>query len=361
MKRLAKSAISFGVLILSTLAHAQSNVLLYGIVDTGVAYVTNEGGQHAIAMVGGGGDRPNRIGFRGTEDLGNGLHANFVLENGFNVATGGLGQGGLLFGRQAYVGLSDDRLGEIRLGRQYDLMVDLVPYTAAASGNGGFYSFHLGDLDRLGGERLNNSVQYRTPEFGGLRASAMVSFGGVPGDFNRNSAKSFGVSYQHGGFRIGGAFTSVENFQAGLGIGTSALGVNLTGTPVNAVFDRIDVYGIGAAYQTDKWYLAALFTLSDLHKDGRSAALRAFDIGATYWITPGASAGAALTYYTLDAHRWIVPSASLDYYFSKRTNVYLQVVDMHVNDSGAVAQLFVLPASSSRNQTVVTIGMRQNF
>ncbi|MGU7779316.1 porin [Burkholderia sp. PU8-34] len=361
MKRLDKSSLLFASLIFSMTSYAQSSVTLYGIVDTGVAYVSNEGGRHAIAMVGAGGDRPNRIGFRGTEELGGGLRANFVLENGFNAATGSLGQGGLLFGRQAYVGLGSDWLGEIRAGRQYDFMIDLVPYTSAASGNGGFYSFHLGDLDRLGGERLNNSVQYRSPDLAGFRAGAMFSFGGVPGDFNRNSAKSFGITYQRGGFRMGGAFTSVENFQAGLGIGTTALGVNLTGTPVNAVFDRIDIYGIGAAYQTDKWYAAALFTLSDLHRNGRSAALRALDFGATYWITPAASAGAAVTYYTLDAHRWIVPSASLDYYFSKRTNVYLQVVSMHVNDSGAVAQLFVLPASSGRNQTAVTIGMRQNF
>ncbi|WP_217590218.1 porin [Burkholderia sp. GbtcB21] len=361
MKKHRLSAISFALLISSTASHGQSSVTLYGIVDTGIAYVSNEGGKSAIAMVGGGGDRPNRIGFRGTEALGGGLNANFVLENGYNLATGGLGQGGLLFGRQAYVGLSSERLGELRVGRQYDFMIDLVPYTAAASGNGGFYSFHLGDLDRLGGERLNNSIQYRTPTIAGFRAGAMFSFGGIPGDFNRNSAKSIGITYKNGNFQAGGALTSVENFQAGLGIGTTVLGTNLTGTPVNAVFDRIDVYGAGAAYQADKWTVAALFTLSNLHKDGRSAALRAFDAGATYWISPGASAGAAVTYYTLDAHRWIVPSASLDYYYSKRTNVYLQVVSMHVDDSGAVAQLFVLPASSSRNQTAVTIGMRHNF
>lgn len=352
---------TFVVLITSSIAHAQSSVVLYGIVDTGVAYVSNEGGQRSVAMVGGGGDRPNRIGFKGTEDLGDGLHANFVLENGYNLATGGLGQGGLLFGRQAYVGLSSDRYGEVRLGRQYDFMIDLVPYTAAASGNGGFYSFHLGDFDRLGGERLNNSVEYKTPDLYGFQAGALYSFGGVPGDFTQNSAKSFGFTYKNGGFKMGGAFTSVNNFQAGLGIGTSVLGDNLTGTPVNAIYDKIDVYGLGAGYQMGKLYLASLFTLSDLQKNGHSAVLKAYDFGATYEVMPATYIGAAATYYTMNSNRWFVPSGSIDYYFSKRTNIYLQVVSMHVSGPGAVAQLFVLPASSNRSQTAITVGMRHNF
>lgn len=342
-------------------AQAQSSVEIYGIADTGVAYVSNEGGQSAVAMVGGGGDRPNRIGFRGTEDLGGGLHTNFVLENGYNLATGGLGQGGLLFGRQAYVGLEDDRFGEIRAGRQYDFMIDLVPYSAAASGNGGFYTFHLGDLDRLGGERLNNSVEYRTPSFAGFQAGGLYSFGGVAGNFSQNSAKSIGLTYKNGNFQSGAAYTSVNNFQAGLGMGVTVLGNNLVGTPVNAIYDRIDVYGVGASYQLGKLYMASLFTSSSLHKGGQTAILKAYDVGATYRISPYLFAGAALTYYTLRPNHWIVPSASIDYLFSKRTNLYLQCVSMHVNGPNAQAELFVLPASSSRSQTAVTIGMRHNF
>ncbi|GAB3625970.1 Outer membrane porin protein [Pandoraea terrae] len=354
-------AMAVAGLSLHSTAQGQSRVEIYGIVDSGVAYVSNQGGSSAIAVVGGGGDRPNRIGFRGSEDLGGGLRANFVLENGFNVATGGLGQGGLLFGRQAYVALQDSQLGEIRVGRQYDFMIDLVPYTAAASGNGGFYSFHLGDLDRLGGERLNNSVQYRTPNVAGLQAGVLYSFGGVAGDFSRNSARSFGATYKYGSFQAGAAYTSVNNFQAGLGAGVSVLGNSLVGPPVNANFDRIDVYGAGASYQFDKLYTAALFTSSSLRKGGGSAILRAYDIGATYQVMPATFVGAALTYYTMSPNRWIVPSASVDYDFSKRTNVYLQFVSMHVSGPNAVAELFVLPASASRSQTAITIGMRHNF
>jgi hypothetical protein len=61
----------------------------------------------------------SRWGMRGTEDLGGGLKAIFLLENGFDASTGKLWQGGLEFGRQAWVGLSSARLGTVSLGRQY--------------------------------------------------------------------------------------------------------------------------------------------------------------------------------------------------------------------------------------------------
>ena len=67
----------------------------------------------------------------GKEDLGGGLKAIFVLENGFNVFNGTLGQGGDMFGRQAYVGLSTAQYGTVTLGRQYDSVVDFTGDLAA--------------------------------------------------------------------------------------------------------------------------------------------------------------------------------------------------------------------------------------
>ncbi|MFX5578745.1 porin, partial [Acinetobacter baumannii] len=66
------------------------------------------------------GSFPSRIGFRGTEDLGGGLQALFVLESGFAPDTGAMGQGGRLFGRQSYVGLKSG-WGQIMLGRQLNM------------------------------------------------------------------------------------------------------------------------------------------------------------------------------------------------------------------------------------------------
>lgn len=105
-------------------AHAQSSVTLYGIIDEGFNVNTNVKGQH-LYNLSAGVLQGSRWGLRGTEDLGGGLKAIFVLENGFDENTGKMNQGGLLFGRQAYVGLSSN-YGTVTLGRQYDSVVDYV-------------------------------------------------------------------------------------------------------------------------------------------------------------------------------------------------------------------------------------------
>src|SRR5260370_36937450 len=86
-------------------AHAQSSVTLYGIVDAGFVYNNNSGG-HKLYETRAGNLQGDRWGLRGTEDLGGGLKALFVLENGFNAFNGTLGQKGDEYGRQAYVGLT---------------------------------------------------------------------------------------------------------------------------------------------------------------------------------------------------------------------------------------------------------------
>jgi GBP family porin len=68
----------------------------------------------------------SRWGFRGREDLGDGLTALFVLENGFTIGNGAFSQQGREFGRQAYMGLSSNRYGAVTLGRQYASMADFI-------------------------------------------------------------------------------------------------------------------------------------------------------------------------------------------------------------------------------------------
>src|ERR1700733_12822529 len=119
MGKIGFALLSIG--IISSHAYAQSSVTLYGIIPSGIAYVSNESGHSNVRVISGSQQGP-RIGFRGSEDLGNGLSAIFELENGFNSQTGVLSQGGRLFGRQAYVGLSSAHWGSVMFGRQYDLM-----------------------------------------------------------------------------------------------------------------------------------------------------------------------------------------------------------------------------------------------
>ena len=80
-------------------ASAQSSVTLYGLIDSGITYTNNVGGSGRVALASGN-ISGSRFGLRGTEDLGGGLKAVFVIENGFNVNNGTLGQGGRMFGQQ---------------------------------------------------------------------------------------------------------------------------------------------------------------------------------------------------------------------------------------------------------------------
>jgi predicted porin len=168
--RLAVAVLGFS----SAAAYAQSNVTIYGLVDTGVEYVSHAdaAGHGLFRMPGVSGELPSRLGVRGSEDLGDGLRAIFVTESGFNMQGGELGQGGRLFGRQTFVGL-DGPWGTLSVGRQYSMAF-----------------WVLGDADMLGPDihgigaldnylpnaRSDNTIVYKGT-FKGLTAGASYSFG----------------------------------------------------------------------------------------------------------------------------------------------------------------------------------------
>lgn len=107
-KVIALALVSAG-LIGASAAQAQSSVVLYGVIDAGVSYVNHAavtGGSKSLFKYDDGVAQGSRWGLKGNEDLGGGLSAIFVLENGFNSGTGTLGQGSRMFGRQAFVGLT---------------------------------------------------------------------------------------------------------------------------------------------------------------------------------------------------------------------------------------------------------------
>ncbi len=108
--------------LISAPVFAQSNVTVYGIVDAGMAY--GEHGANEFQGLAGGAVNGNRVGFRGTEDLGNGLKAVFQLEQGFDIGNGTASPGvgtpdrDSVFSRQAYAGVSG-AFGMVSMGRQY--------------------------------------------------------------------------------------------------------------------------------------------------------------------------------------------------------------------------------------------------
>ena len=85
-------------------AHAQTNVTIYGIVDAAFVGENGSSAGHQTKITSGAASA-SRIGFRGTEDLGNGMSAFFTLETGAKIDTGELDAANTIFNRQAFVGI----------------------------------------------------------------------------------------------------------------------------------------------------------------------------------------------------------------------------------------------------------------
>lgn len=177
-------------------AQAQSNVTIYGLLDSFVEVGHN--GQNSVTRVHSGGTGPSRIGFRGTEDLGGGLKAVFTLETGVNVDDGSAAQGGILFGRTAMVGLTGD-FGTVSMGRQYTpLFMTHVLYTmgggtAVGMGWGNAANYFLdGSI-----ARATNSVQYVSPSMSGFVAKVMLSRGENPAPGLGKLGNTYGFSGQY--------------------------------------------------------------------------------------------------------------------------------------------------------------------
>lgn len=180
-------------------AAAQSNVLVYGLVDVGVIHESGRPDGESVTELGSGIQSGSRLGFRGTEDLGGGLSAIFALENGFQADTGTMGQGGLLFGRQAWVGLQGG-FGSVKFGRQYtpiDVMLGQIdPFanlTTAKVSN---------LLVREYAARTDNAIVYATPSFGGFNADVFYGVGEVPGDNSANRFIGGSVGYAAGPLNV---------------------------------------------------------------------------------------------------------------------------------------------------------------
>jgi predicted porin len=186
-----KSLIAMAVLAASGVASAQSTVTLYGLVDAYVGSTKNKltvnGASTSLRQTGvdSGGFNTSRFGFKGSEDLGGGLKANFVLEAGFDASTGASNNYGnpftgttsnATFGRQSWVGLSGG-FGEVKLGKMWTPYDEVKGLGAGAFDSNIFAPANAVWLSNTYQDRPGNAVYYSTPSFGGISAAAMYSFG----------------------------------------------------------------------------------------------------------------------------------------------------------------------------------------
>lgn len=185
----------------SSIAHAQSSVVVYGIVDTSVRYVSsdNAAGQHNIRLDNGAISN-SRYGFRGTEDLGGGNKALFRLEGGFNPDNGTASSAGSLFNRRAYVGLGNS-YGEITLGRQDTPMFALLAdhFDPLTVGNYDTNSWLPAGASLVRG---SNMLKYYG-SFGPVALGVSHSFGEQAGNTRLGTQNSASLQYTAGKLSLG--------------------------------------------------------------------------------------------------------------------------------------------------------------
>ena len=223
-------------LVLGTFASAataQSSVTLYGIVDAWVGQTRNKVGATSAGTSGvieSGGAQASRWGLRGSEDLGGGLRANFVLEQAVSIDTGTITKvsaSDVGFNRTAYVGLTGG-FGELRLGRMLGAFDALRGSTNHLYDSSGFASTGqvwgagttaANGLAAVTGSdylaRGNNTLYYATPMLG--KFSGSVSMSADEGAATATSGpRTLGahVKYQAGPARVGYSYQT-ERYTTG--------------------------------------------------------------------------------------------------------------------------------------------------
>lgn len=164
--------------LLSAPAMADTSVMVYGIADAYVGY--GKTGDNKFTGVNNAGLSGSRLGFRGTEDLGNGLKAVFTLEYALAIDTNeGVGTSGAR-SRQQFIGL-EGAFGFIGLGRQYSPGYFISTYDAAIAAPALSPQALLSNAARSNiiastPARISNSINYKSPTFAGLSLNAIYGF-----------------------------------------------------------------------------------------------------------------------------------------------------------------------------------------
>jgi len=400
------AAVAFAV---ASPAFAQSSVTLYGVIDTGINWTSNAQTASAHSPLGrtGGSQwsmtsgeyRPSRWGLKGTEDLGDGYKGIFTLESGFGVNNGAFQQGGTFLGRQAFVGI-DAPWGTVTLGRQYDSLVDVTNVMQGGTAAGSFAD-HPGDIDNVANNiRVNNSVKFTSKTWRGLYVTGLYGFGGVAGNFGKNSVWSVGTSYSGGPVTLAAGYIHANNpnqsWWGNMANGSST-GNNLstlTGVitnPIDGGFASARTYqvvGLDGQYDFGRTQIGVNYTNTSFQNLGYAgsgnlaltnplgysgtATFNNYMVFARSFVTPTLELGAAYDFLyggrvndKPSAHYHQFNLAAI-YFLSKGTDVYLAAGFMKASGTDSTGQpavpYFILATASNKStQSIVRIGIHTQF
>ncbi|VVD92860.1 Outer membrane porin protein [Pandoraea pneumonica] len=356
------------LLAVASNVQAQSSVQLYGIIDAGLTYFSNLNG-HGTFVANDGAIQANRWGLRGSEDLGDGRRAIFALENGFNLYSGTMVQSGVLFSRQAWLGLQDNALGTVTFGKQYDFFWDnLTQFTMGQLA--GQYSWHPGDFDHLAGTlHINNAIKYTSPNWAGLTLGALYATPSSTVSAGTGRVIAFGAKYANDGLSLGAAYTNTHN--SGVNAPTQAGTTIFPDLPPGpAVLDNIASWGVGGSYRYGPNTTRLLFTSTRFRNGNESVVMNTYEANQIYRWGPAWTFMGGYWYSKMGSQKWQNVTALADYALSKRTDVYAEATWLYAGGGaapvflgGGAAPTFVNGTYTGQgpSSTAVRIGMRHTF
>ncbi|OMG56669.1 hypothetical protein BJN45_03395 [Azonexus hydrophilus] len=354
----------------STAAFAQTNVTVYGIVDMGYinAKANNAGtSKQSFSGIQSGNQMGSRVGFRGTEDLGNGLKALFTLEYGLNADVGAGSWTGTA--RQSFLGLTGN-FGTAVAGRlqnpgynfasKYDVLGAAVwSPVGQLSDNAGL---SISARDGLG--RLDNAVAYISPSFSGLTIIAAHAFGEqvknnpIRGaDTDPQAVWALAAEYTLGDLNVGAVYHKLNDIG-----GTDS---------AQAEHDRAE-YALGASYDFKVVKLSALYQRAS---DDNVGNVRSDDDSTKLWqvgvgVPVGAKGMVEVAYgrykndrdngrADLDAKAWGV---NYEHSLSPRTVAYVGYGRLNNGSNTAFTNLNTgALTSNGKNAAQFGLGMRHSF
>lgn len=376
MKQYILLCTALGTIGMTSQAFADpSSVTLYGVLDESIQYIHNVNGQHYQFGLQSSNWYTNRWGIKGEEDLGGGLTALFKLESAFDLNTGSAAG---MFNRQSYVGLSSKRWGTLTVGKQLDIMQDMV--VPVQGDNFLEYFTAPGDIDLADGSTLiSNAVQWASPVWNGLQMEAQYSFGGVAGSVNSGSTASIAGLYTGQALTLAAGFFHADNGNPTFsGRGVNSTDNGMLSTPVNSNYasaSKINVARTGASYAIGPVTFGGYYSYSEYLPDGYSTFSKAerFNNGEVwaYWQVT-ATAGLEAGYDYLKSHgdssaTYNQFSLAADYSLSKQTRLYATAAFTHASGSNGAGPAQAVISDSwgweggNSKQALFVLGFQHKF
>lgn len=325
-------------------AHAQSSVTIFGIVDMALTSV-DQGGKRLNSLANDG-QATSRLGFRGVEDLGGGLKAEFWLEGALSPDAGT--PGGVNFLRKSTVGLKGG-FGEVRLGRDYTpTFWNHSSYTVFGTNGLGTSNLTYSVLGSGATTlvRADNAVSYFTPVIAGFQGQIMVGLKESTAENTPNEYTGVRLTYNKGPLSA-----SVATATEGATVGSAS---SFERTNLGATYDlgmaKLWFFHVRSEFGARKNDQTAVGVTAPIWKGTFKASYLTADYNA-------AAGNTDATHLTL----------GYDYPLSKRTVVY-GVYSRISNDAGASFSVAYsggpgvgASVTSGGDSTGYAVGIRHSF